>query len=174
LSPGPSPEPPKIPPLKIDEESEPTAFTHSEKTDIFRKWFLPETEAALDDIQERTFDDDTFGQTIEIDSQVTPEQVAGVVKRAKPWKVPAYRWAFSRHAGNHFTWFVLSSVLGYPTPSRICWAWSTLPSEPFPPRKNKLSEALSLLVSLFSRKPVTLLKFSGRSWVAVAAGNWFS
>jgi hypothetical protein len=53
-----SPEPPKIPPLKIDEESEPTAFTHSEKTDIFRKRFLSETEAALDDIQERTFDDD--------------------------------------------------------------------------------------------------------------------
>jgi hypothetical protein len=69
-----SPEPPKIPPPKIDEESEPTAFTHSEKTDIFRKWFLPEAEAALDDIQERTFDDDTFGQTIEIDSQITPEQ----------------------------------------------------------------------------------------------------
>ena len=72
-----SPEPPKIPPLKIDEESEPTPFTHNEKTDIFRKRFLPGTEAVLDDIQERTFDNNTFGQTIEIDDQVTPEQVAG-------------------------------------------------------------------------------------------------
>ena len=83
-----SPEPPKIPPLKIDEESEPTAFTHNEKTDIFRKRFLPETEAVLDDIQERTFDNNTFGQTIEIDNQVTPEQVAGVINRARPWKAP--------------------------------------------------------------------------------------
>jgi hypothetical protein len=83
-----SPEPPKIPPLKPDQESEPTAFTHSEKTDTFRKRFFPKTEATLDDIQERTFDDDTFGQAIEIDSQVTPEQVARVIKRASPWKAP--------------------------------------------------------------------------------------
>jgi hypothetical protein len=105
-----NPEPPKIPSLglKPDQESEPIAFRHSKMTDIFRKQFFPKIDATLGGIQERTFDDDTFGQAIEIDSQHPDNTRASgkstLIKRASPWKAPGrdgIPTGFLKHAENH-------------------------------------------------------------------------
>jgi hypothetical protein len=84
-------EPPKMPPLRPSLESEPDTFSHAEKTEALRQRFSPEIDANLDDIQDGTFDESTFGQAFEVDRVVTTDQVARVVQRTGAWKAPAGR-----------------------------------------------------------------------------------
>lgn len=82
------PDPPKMPPLRPNPDSEPTAFSHPEKAEALQQRFFPESEAVLDDIQDEGPGGGITGPRFEIESGVSQDQVAGAINRTGAWKAP--------------------------------------------------------------------------------------
>ena len=75
-------------PLRPSLDSEPTAFSHSEKVESLRQRFFPESEANLDDVQDTGPSGSTTGLGFEIESEVSQDQVARAIHRIGVWKAP--------------------------------------------------------------------------------------
>jgi hypothetical protein len=82
------PDPPKMPPLRLSLESEPTAFSHKEKAEALQQRFFPESGAILDDIQDTGPTRSTAHQRFEVERSVSLDQVARAIHRAGTWKAP--------------------------------------------------------------------------------------
>ena len=78
----------KMPPLRRSPNADPIAVTHAEKAEVLRQQFFPLSPAVLDDIQETTFEDRSFGSGFQVDQAVTPGQVARAIRSKGPWKAP--------------------------------------------------------------------------------------
>lgn len=76
---------PVMPPLRTGEA---TATTIPEKAIVLRERFYPRVDADLDDIIDTTFSDNTFSNPLEIESQVTADEVAHLLRTRRINRAP--------------------------------------------------------------------------------------
>jgi len=65
-----------------------TARTIPEKVEALKERFYPEVQADLSDINETTFNDDSFLETLEIQERVEPEEITRILRTRRTNRAP--------------------------------------------------------------------------------------
>jgi len=88
-----------VPPLRTNRDAEPSAFDFSDKVNMFKNAFYPQTEADLSDILDKealmprtNFQPvaDTFSDKLEISDEVSYDDIRSTLASKLPWSAPGH------------------------------------------------------------------------------------
>ena len=81
-------QPSELPVMPALQSSQGLAYSVTEKAEALKARFYPIVEADLSDIQDTSFQDSTFRNSLEITRLATAEEVSSLLKLRKPYKAP--------------------------------------------------------------------------------------